>query len=352
MAEPYEKRLIVDVHVKIGCETDEVTTLSSISDTLYYIAEDGAVKFEPKWSHTEPHCPVEYLALRNEDGVLRPLNEAEKSIVSFDDKNGFMTLDTSDYALDGQVWSMQVIMRSTFSKMSSDKRDGTYAFNIEFRDVCWDSRLQAASFDETLITYDLWQVQKIAYTKMVDLSQGDKCGGRSDQVVYLSGPKRDETLAPVNADLSPFNFIQNDQNIGQMTMVGTAPDRSWLGTHVMQIKSTNGLKSSDPNARGNSGQFNSILSQPIVITIVDPCKNSVVNADGGLQVNNLSVPLGSESQSLSYAGPTDSISVKYGNGYDKCGELTYQWFDSTGSQIRNPNFSGRAILNQSEADKL
>ena len=67
-----------------------------------------------------------------------------------------MTLSTSDYALDGEIWTIRLFMRSTFS--STDKRDGAHIFDIEFRDICWDSVLLEASFDETYLMYDVWEM--------------------------------------------------------------------------------------------------------------------------------------------------------------------------------------------------
>jgi len=42
--------------------------------------------------------------------------------------------------------------------------DGAHVFDIEFRDICWDSVLQQATFDETFIQYDLWQMQVNVFT--------------------------------------------------------------------------------------------------------------------------------------------------------------------------------------------
>ena len=37
----------------------------------------------------------------------------------------------------------------------------------------------------------------------------------------------------------------------------------------------------------------------------------------------MSVPIGKALLKAAYSGPTDSMSVLYGNGYDKCGPLRY-----------------------------
>ena len=44
----------------------------------------------------------------------------------------------------------------------------------------------------------------------------------------------------------------------------------------------------------------------------------------------MSVQYGRHFLQEAYQGPTDSISVFYGNGYDKCGPLRYQYLDVEG----------------------
>lgn len=74
-------------------------------------------------------------------------------------------------------------------------------------------------------------------------------------------------------------------------MTGAVQDFTWLGTHQIAIKSTNGKLDTSPTARGNSGLFSSVISDVLTITIVNPCLRSIVNADGGLAVENLFVPI-------------------------------------------------------------
>ena len=37
-------------------------------------------------------------------------------------------------------------------------------------------------------------------------------------------------------------------------------------------------------------------------------------------------------------GPKDSTSITYGNGYDICGDLTYQWISKNGEEFINQAF--------------
>lgn len=61
--------------------------------------------------------------------------------------------------------------------------------------------------------------------------------------------------------------------------------------------------------------------------MINPCVNSTVNEDQGLQVISLAVPVGQDLMKMGYAGPTDWTSSIYGNGYDKCGPLKYDYLD-------------------------
>ena len=45
----------------------------------------------------------------------------------------------------------------------------------------------------------------------------------------------------------------------------------------------------------------------------------------------MSVPVGKAVLEIAYSGPTDSTSVLYGNGYDKCGPLRYRYEDLDGN---------------------
>ena len=80
------------------------------------------------------------------------------------------------------------------------------------------------------------------------------------------------------------------------------------------------------------------------IEIVNPCIHTVVNADKGLVLESVRVPIQQSSFTLNLPGPTDSISVRYGNGYDKCGELTYLWLDDLGNQFKSAWFQGNATV--------
>lgn len=150
----YLEELLIELKVKDACQEDEVTNLTTIDDILYYIAEDGTIAYEPTWEHSQTSCPFSYEVTRIVEGVERALNDEEKLVLTHDPSNGWLDLNTSDYSLDGQIWTIRLFMRSTFSE--SAKKDGAHVFDIEFRDICWDSVLQAPVFDKEHVIYDVW----------------------------------------------------------------------------------------------------------------------------------------------------------------------------------------------------
>ena len=79
------------------------------------------------------------------------------------------------------------------------------------------------------------------------------------------------------------------------------------------------------SARGLYGLYRTVLSQEIEVVIKNPCDRSIVNEDGALAIEALTVPVGKELLELNYQGPTDSASVTYGDSDDKCGPFEYSY---------------------------
>ena len=76
-------------------------------------------------------------------------------------------------------------------------------------------------------------------------------------------------------------------------MAGTPTDRKWLGTHTIIIKCTNGIEDNSADARGNNGLFDVVYSDPLEITITDPCFDSIVNSNSAFLIENpFEVPIG------------------------------------------------------------
>ena len=95
-----------------------------------------------------------------------------------------------------------------------------------------------------------------------------------------------------------------------------------------------------------------MLSDPLEISVIDPCMRSIVNFDEGLIIDELLVPPGDDLLTLNYIGPTDSVSDMYGNGYDKCGNLTYNWVNTSWKKFENKYFSSNFTIIEDEADQF
>lgn len=105
-------------------------------------------------------------------------------------------------------------------------------------------------------------------------------------------------------------------------------------------------------ARGENGLFKSVFSQKIELKINNPCMKSVVNGDGSFVIESMKVPIGQSLLTLILPGPTNTVSALYGNGYDKCGELTYLWLDANGKQFSSEWFKGEANSESNFVDSL
>lgn len=98
-----------------------------------------------------------------------------------------MTVDTSDYKFDGEVWDLELFMDSTFST-NANKR-GSYSFSVEFRDRCWDSVLSPATIPSAPYTFELWAPEVMFFNSMTSIPDGiSGCGGFTYDLEYLSGP--------------------------------------------------------------------------------------------------------------------------------------------------------------------
>jgi len=81
--------------------------------------------------------------------------------------------------------------------------------------------------------------------------------------------------------------------------------------------------------QGQVGEYGTVLSNEITVTVVNPCRSTVIN-NGDVAVNvqtiidmSTTVKLGTfETQQFDYY--IDSASDTYGNGLDKCGARSYE----------------------------
>ena len=77
-----------------------------------------------------------------------------------------MSYQTSDLTLHGEIWTIRLYKKSTYS--ISAMQEGEYLFDIEFKDICWESVLVSAEFLNPDYVFDLWQFQSIFYSEMTD----------------------------------------------------------------------------------------------------------------------------------------------------------------------------------------
>lgn len=176
--------------------------------------------------------------------------------------------------------------------------------------------------------------------------QTDKlCNGFTQELVYFSGPRGQGF--DLTSDYSVTPSPPSRQSVQAILR-----DKEWVGVHTFLVRGTNGSFDGSVNARGNNGLYASIDSAPLQVTVTDPCHNSIVNADLGSLFEIASefvVPLGSSKQEESLAGPSDSISQTFGNGFDICGPLKYEFFyAASGAPLasNHPNFSFSVTANR------
>ena len=161
---------------------------------------------------------------------------------------------------------------------------------------------------------------------MVDKTFGTDCGGFTYTLEYLSGPLKDDS-EPQGADLSFYT------DIGR-TITGTMGYIQMVGAHEMRLKCT--LGDSNNNAmkdRGRDGLFESVYSDNITVTVINPCETSIVSS---MRVQSMTMPKGQTLLTAEYGGPSDSASLLYGNGYDKCGPIKYMITDPQGFEFSRP----------------
>ena len=76
------------------------------------------------------------------------------------------------------------------------------------------------------------------------------------------------------------------------------------------------------------------------MTVTDPCISSLIQVSE-LLPESMSVRPGRTSEELIVTGPTNSVSVEYGNGYNMCGPLGYEVLSE---ETRKPARSSQFIL--------
>ena len=144
------------------------------------------------------------------------------------------------------MWTIRLYKESIES--IDDNRIGEYIFDIEFKDICWDSDLLKPVFDEPSYMWDLWQEEKMIFLDMKDNTLGvGYCWGTSSVLEYVSGPALPIGDDPSTVDLSHYIYTPqpDDEHIA---LEGVVDDPAWLGIHYLRVKSTLGQFNPDADA--------------------------------------------------------------------------------------------------------
>lgn len=69
----------------------------------------------------------------------------DEQVLTFDDSNGELTIETNDFSYDGTSWTLRLSQTSILSNVVG-LNVATYEIPVEFIDVCQNSVLQAPEF--------------------------------------------------------------------------------------------------------------------------------------------------------------------------------------------------------------
>ena len=140
--------------------------------------------------------------------------------------------------------------------------------------------------------------------------------------MYVAGPAYDPSQKQ-GADFSQFKFTESAD--GKIEMTGLIDNPIWLGYHMFEIESRNGVYDEFSN-RGSNGLFGSAYSDVLEIDILNPCKNAIVNGNNGLVLQEISDAGSADTfRSIVYTGPAKKINEgSCANDCDLCGALSYK----------------------------
>ena len=133
----FQDELIISLDVANGCLNDQVTaTGTAISDFTYNLQKDGLKSWSPTWSSSVAGCPLTF-EIRRIIGVVEQefvLTSHETSVLTHSNVNGSLALLSTNLNLNGEVWTIKLYKKSTYSTNASS--EGIYKFKITFLDPC------------------------------------------------------------------------------------------------------------------------------------------------------------------------------------------------------------------------
>ena len=180
------------------CLTESVSPDSALGPVDYVIGQ-GLLALEPTWTSSVAAfaCPAAYRIYFDVGGAWQPepLPAITTNVLFFKDANGFLDVETTDIALDQETFYVRLTKESIYSELPQDDLIGPlgiYRIYIHFIDPCWLATITPAFFDDSSLTYSLFEFQEFFLTNM---EVSIDCGGVTQELVYKSG-----LLAP-SADL-------------------------------------------------------------------------------------------------------------------------------------------------------
>lgn len=116
MTIPYSEYLLIDIVVTNECPGDIVLPTDTIADLTYKMVTSGLISYTPTWTVSVVGCPVTYEIRR----VLADLSEValtafETAVLTLDSTDGSLDINSSDKSYDGEVWTIKIFKRSTYS---------------------------------------------------------------------------------------------------------------------------------------------------------------------------------------------------------------------------------------------
>ena len=311
------------------CELEDIRTDGTVAPVVYKINAQRPVKLNPAWvsSVREIDCPfLHTLEIQQTSGRIQDL-----SAITFDKADGSIIIATNDFAYDAVRLTLTVTKTSILSL--TDASSAAHKISVGFKDICWESNLVAPQFVVNELSFDLYEAQTFFFTNMENTSEAPAfCGGFSYSLEYVSGP------LTKTGSLSAYKISPVSANNHQIT--GTVSSNQWIGVHQLALKGTNGMYDPSGGARGNNGLFNSVLSEPLTLEITNPCLGTVLNPYSRFALPTvLTVPAGQAQEVRLVQGPRDSVSLMYGNGYDRCGKRSYVIYREDGTPYMDDAFT-------------
>ena len=97
-----------DIVLTDPCTSDTITATSSISNMQYQIGRDGQQLLQPTYNQFDSLCPASYGLSIISNGSEVALNGDQLSTLTLNSVNGELTIDTSDFSLHGQTWTVKL----------------------------------------------------------------------------------------------------------------------------------------------------------------------------------------------------------------------------------------------------